>query len=427
MSAFGGHRARALLYSAAGTLVLRSILPLRYSLRFSSRIVPRTSSPALFNPFRVMSLPPTGGIDWRVRGWGSLQKWSNHVHRPASRFHVACALCLQVLLLSSSQPCLAYIRPSRWPSRRGDATQTPSANPPSRWYSSASCSRRSTCQSARSPGSSDHDKNGSRKGSSKNPSSYASSTSPMRRSAYYYNNLDKLSHRGKSSGPGRAVKDNLLPTSQAAPASTAAVASTSAPRPPIHFELTKGVAGSRKTQHAVSTAFQAGSAGAMKNILFLVKVGSNAQEIRSRLETQMGLEFKRHKLTNHFVARDNRSPMPDAEVVEGGGRGRGRGRGVTRRISAGATASYWVASFDAFVDCQLRTHLSMQEKLKTRGANFEWKRDALVRLIRAGAHGGFCLKDGALADFVVVDEVGGRVGYGRWGRRWSRGGESGGK
>jgi hypothetical protein len=69
----------------------------------------------------------------------------------------------------------------------------------------------------------------------------------------------------------------------------------------------------------------------------------------------------------------------------------------------------------------------MQEKLKTRGANFEWKRDALVRLIRAGAHGGFCLKDGALADFVVVDEVGGRVGYGRWGRRWSRGGESGGK
>jgi len=65
----------------------------------------------------------------------------------------------------------------------------------------------------------------------------------------------------------------------------------------------------------------------------------------------------------------------------------------------------------------------MAEKLKTRGANFEWKRDELLRLIREGKHGGFCLKDGAVADFVLLDEVrregrreGGREGGRKGGR-----------
>ena len=109
----------------------------------------------------------------------------------------------------------------------------------------------------------------------------------------------------------------------------------------------------------------------------------------------MGLSFKRHKLTNHFVARDFRgAPQPTAAAVAA----------VPAR-AGGGKASYWVASFDAFVDCQLRAHASMAEKLKTRGANFEWKRDELLRLIREGKHGGFCLKDGAVADFVLLDEV----------------------
>jgi len=231
----------------------------------------------------------------------------------------------------------------------------------------------------------------------------------LRRSAYYYNNLDKISSKNKRDSSG----DALLPFSRAV--------STNPPFPPplVEFELTKGVAGSRKTQHAVTRAYEAGSSGEMQNVLFLVKVGSNAQEIRSRLEAQMGLSFKRHKLTNHFVARDFRAPKPTAGAAAPAAAATA---GAAAR-AGGGKASYWVASFDAFVDCQLRAHASMAEKLKTRGANFEWKRDELLRLIREGKHGGFCLKDGAVADFVLLDEVrregrreGGREGGRKGGR-----------
>ena len=71
----------------------------------------------------------------------------------------------------------------------------------------------------------------------------------------------------------------------------------------MEFELTKGVAGSRKTQYVVDRAVEAGKAGDAANILFLVKVGSNANEIRSRMERQHSLVFKRHGTTNHWVAR----------------------------------------------------------------------------------------------------------------------------
>ena len=109
----------------------------------------------------------------------------------------------------------------------------------------------------------------------------------------------------------------------------------------------------------------------------------------------MGLSFKRHKLTNHFVARDLRTPITTTQTASAPAARVGKGK-----------ASYWVASFDAFVDCQLRAHASMAEKLKTRGANFEWKKTELLRLITEGKHRGFCLKDGTVADFVLVDEVG---------------------
>jgi len=224
----------------------------------------------------------------------------------------------------------------------------------------------------------------------------------LRRSAYYYNNLDKISSKNKpyTTSKRDSSGDALLPFSRAV--------STNPPFPPplVEFELTKGVAGSRKTQHAVTRAYEAGSSGEIQNVLFLVKVGSNAQEIRSRLEAQMGLSFKRHKLTNHFVARDFRAPKPTAGAAAPAAAATAGAAtaGAAARAGAGK-ASYWVASFDAFVDCQLRAHASMAEKLKTRGANFEWKRDELLRLIREGKHGGFCWKDGAVADFVLLDEV----------------------
>lgn len=153
----------------------------------------------------------------------------------------------------------------------------------------------------------------------------------------------------------------------------------------IEFELTKGVAGSRKTQHAVDRAQAAGSSGEAANVLFLVKVGSNAQEIRSRMAGQHGLVFRRHGMTNHFVARswDSGGDGDGATPRRKGGR---RKKGKVGQEAAAASvfldgkcgvggrgASYWVASFDAFVDCQLRAHEAMKEPLRTRGANFEWK------------------------------------------------------
>lgn len=216
----------------------------------------------------------------------------------------------------------------------------------------------------------------------------------------------------------------------------------------VDFELTKGVAGSRKTQHAVDRAQAAGSSGEAANVLFLVKVGSNAQEIRSRMAGQHGLVFRRHGVTNHFVAR---SWDGGDEGSDGGGKPRRRGgrrkkgdegAGAAAAGAAGVFldgkgkgkgggASYWVASFDAFVDCQLRVHEAIKEPLRTRGANFEWKvrrggggeavgnvdgmewhlgtlilnvymytnaqRSELLRLVREGKHHGFRLKDGASA------------------------------
>jgi len=226
----------------------------------------------------------------------------------------------------------------------------------------------------------------------------------LRRSAYYYKNLDNISRKTEkpyTTTKRDSGKDALQPFSRAF--------STSPPFPPplVEFELTKGVAGSRKTQHAVTRAYAAGSSGEMRNVLFLVKVGSNAQEIRSRLEAQMGLSFKRHKLTNHFVARDFRTSDSTAATQTAA-----TAATAATGMAGKGKASYWVASFDAFVDCQLRAHASMAEKLKTRGANFEWKRAELLRLITEGKHGGFYLKDGAMADFVLVDEVGNQKGRG---------------
>jgi hypothetical protein len=143
----------------------------------------------------------------------------------------------------------------------------------------------------------------------------------------------------------------------------------------LEFELTRGVAGSRKTQHAVDRAHAAGSKGEVANVLFLVKVGSNAQEIRSRMEAQHGLAFQRHRMTNHFVARS----WDKQGQGEGGPKRRGRRRTKAAADDGGGLGggglggSYWVSSFDAFVDCQLRAHEAMQEPLRTRGANFEWK------------------------------------------------------
>jgi hypothetical protein len=67
--------------------------------------------------------------------------------------------------------------------------------------------------------------------------------------------------------------------------------------------------------------------------------------------------------------------------------------------------SFWVTNYDAFVDCQLRAHESMKDELRERGANFDWKRRELLRLAKEGQHHGFCLKDGSVADFVLIDEA----------------------
>ncbi len=228
----------------------------------------------------------------------------------ARRFHFTCAVVLQILLLSSTRPILAYVRPpplSAWPPRQSRAFSS--------WTSAAAYS-------------------------------------PYKRDG-----------RGGGGGGGGGGGDDLQPSAAVNPPGL------------VEFELTKGVAGSRKTQHAVTRAYQAGSSGEANQVLFLVKVGSNAQEIRSRLESQMGLTFKRHRKTNHFVARERKK------------------------------ASYWVANFDAFVDCQLRAHESLRQQLQNRGANFEWKRRELLRLVRDGQHRGFCLKDGSIADFVLLDEA----------------------
>lgn len=104
------------------------------------------------------------------------------------------------------------------------------------------------------------------------------------------------------------------------------------------------------------------------------------------MEMQHRLAFQRHGKTNHFVARSwdqlQQQGEKDGATTATKRRGRPRRRAGAEEAAAAAGkkgsgraggSSFWVASFDAFVDCQLRAHESMKEPLRTRGANFEWK------------------------------------------------------
>jgi len=143
------------------------------------------------------------------------------------------------------------------------------------------------------------------------------------------------------------------------------------------------------------------------------------------------LEWKQYKQTNHHRApielhhnSDGTITLRKVPIPKG------------RKKLVSSKYEIWVTTLDAFFDCQLRTHEDLQEKvregswliahevsfpplmvrlldcfvgaslqLRKRGANFEWKKQELLRRVKSGLHTVIKLKDGSAADMIIVDEA----------------------
>lgn len=133
------------------------------------------------------------------------------------------------------------------------------------------------------------------------------------------------------------------------------------------YIIMEGVAGSRKTDTMVRLGLRR-HLRENKNILFLTQVGSVTDEICSRVSNYLQTPIYRQASSNHHLA-----------------------------LSRGKTIE--VANFDAWIHKQLQDQ--EWKHLTTMGSYHAFKAKSLMDLENFK---GFCLKNGAYADEVLVDE-----------------------
>jgi hypothetical protein len=138
------------------------------------------------------------------------------------------------------------------------------------------------------------------------------------------------------------------------------------------IKLINGCAGSRKTDTLVKLGvFHMEHYG--HNLMYLTLVSSITHELTMRLGAALGIEIPRVGISNHYLAEY-------------------KGCQVT------------IANFDAFVHRQLEHMGDLQDDLRTRGDCHDWKTRELQSRTGDGRHTELIMKNGARADFVLVDE-----------------------
>lgn len=135
--------------------------------------------------------------------------------------------------------------------------------------------------------------------------------------------------------------------------------------------LVEGVAGSRKTDTLIRLGLRR-HLKEKKSLLFLTQVGSVTDEIRGRIESYLGVTIYRQSGSNHYL-------------VERGG--------ITIEI----------ANFDAWVHRQLED--CEWKHLFQMGSYHSHKIEALLEFCGKGEIKGFCMKNGAYADEIYIDEI----------------------